>query len=61
MIFTSIYIHRCPDEAPASKKMVHSGSVEDLKKAATGYHIYIQANDRDECSHEEVAGKVEQK
>ena len=40
--------------------MIHSGSVEDLKKAASGYHIYVQANDKDECSHEEVAGKVEQ-
>ena len=41
--------------------MVHSGTVEDLKKAANGYHIYIQANDKDECSYEEVAAKVEEK
>jgi len=55
-----ILIAWCPDSARVKKKMIYASSFDTLKKAFTGVHKIIQANDLDEIVKENVENELQQ-
>lgn len=48
----------CPESSKIKQKMLYSSSYDALKKALVGVYKYVQANDFDDASQEEIENKI---
>lgn len=51
-------VFRCSDDCNVKKKMLQSSSEDAIKKAVSGVHIKVQANDRGELDYQTILDKI---
>ncbi|KAF2068220.1 hypothetical protein CYY_010456 [Polysphondylium violaceum] len=56
-----IFLSWCPNDSAIRAKMLHTSSLQSIRRALVGVNFEIQATDVSECSHEIILERINRK